>query len=124
MAEDIKAAVAECTKATEAAALPLTFTAEARQIAVDRTLAQFTMNLVTAGGWKAAGPAMLKAATLFGASAKAIALFHDDKATVIGVDDMAAARELVEDQCRFGLARRMKKHPAAVTTRDGLVCGH
>ena len=123
MAEDIQAAVNQCIKAREEAAAPLKFNAEALKLANDRTLGQFTANLATAGGWKKAGPALLRASTLFGATAKAIALFHNERATEISVDEMAKARELMEKECRFGLARRTGKHPTAVTAGDGLLCG-
>jgi hypothetical protein len=123
MAEDIKAAVNECIQAREKAAAPLKFNAEALRLANDRTLAQFTANLERAGGFKAAGPALLRASILFGATAKAIALFHNERATEIGVDEMASARMLMEKECKFGLARRKGKHHTAVTAADGLLCG-
>jgi len=123
MAVDIKAAVNQCIKARENAAAPLKFNAEALEAANARTLAQFTANLETAGGWEAAGPALLRASTLFGATAKAIALFHNEHATEIGVDEMADARTLMEKQCRFGLAKRKGKHHTALSARDGLLCG-
>jgi hypothetical protein len=67
---------------------------------------------------------LLKAATLFGATAKSIALFHDPRATEIDLDAAASARNLVEHECKFGLARRKGKHPTAVNAReDGLICG-
>jgi hypothetical protein len=123
MSEDIKAAVNECINAREKAAAPLKFSAEALKQANDRTLAQFTANLEAAGGWKAAGPALLRASTLFGSTAKAIALFHNEHATEIGVDEMADARNLMEKQCKFGLAKRKGKHPTALRASDGLLCG-
>jgi hypothetical protein len=123
MADDIQAAVNECIKAREKAAAPLKFNAEALHSANARTLGQFTANLERAGGWKKAGPALLRASTLFGTTAKAIALFHNEHATEISVDEMAAARELMEAQCKFGIARRTGKHHTAVNASDGLLCG-
>lgn len=123
MADDIQAAVDACIQARENAAAPLKFNAQALQMANERTLAQFTANLETAGGWKAAGPALLRASTLFGATAKAIALFHNEHATEIGVDEMADARMLMEKECKFGLAKKKGKHHTVVTARDGLLCG-
>src|SRR5215467_4781254 len=120
---EIQAAVDECIKARAAAAAPLKFNAEALEFANRRSLGQFTANLATAGGWKGAGPALLKAATLFGATAKAIALFHNPHATEIDLDAAGAARNLVEQECKFGLARSKGKHPTAVNSRDGLICG-
>jgi hypothetical protein len=123
MADDeIKRAVKECIAARKAAAAPLVFNAKALKIANQRTLAQFTANLQAVGGWKVARPALLKASTLFGAVAKAIARFHNPKAKVIGVDEMASARVLMEQECKFKVAKSKKKHPSAVTTSDGLVC--
>jgi hypothetical protein len=118
---EIEDAVKECIAARVEAAKPLAFSAEAKKFADDRTLAQFTANLGRAGGWKAAGPALLKAATLFGATAKAIADFHG--ADKIGLDAAASARKTVEEECRFGLAKRTGKHPTAVNSKDGLICG-
>jgi len=123
MPEDIQAAVNECIEARVKAAAPLKFSSEANQIANARTLGQFTANLETAGGWTAARPALLRAATLFGATAKAIALFHNANATEISKDEMASARELTERECKFGLAKLKRKPHTAVTANDGLVCG-
>ena len=123
MSEEIRAAVDECIKARTAAAAPLKFTAQALEFANKRTLSQFTANLEIAGGFSKAGPALLKAATLFGATAKAIALFHDPNAKEIDMTAAASARKVVEEECKFGLARRTGKHPTAVNSRDGLVCG-
>ena len=123
MADDIHAAVNECITAREKAAAPLKFTAEALKSANERTVGQFTANLERAGGWKKAGPALLRASTLFGATAKAIALFHNEHATEINVDEMGAARKLMEEQCKFGLSKRTGKPLAAVNAADGLLCG-
>jgi hypothetical protein len=123
MPGEIETAVDECIKARAQAAAPLTFNAEALKFANERTLAQFTANLALAGGWRAAGPALLKAATLFGATAKAIALFHNSRATEIDIDAAAGARKTVEEECKFGLAKRTGKHPTAIKSSDGLVCG-
>jgi hypothetical protein len=123
MADDIQAAVNLCIEARAKAAAPLKFTVDALKQANERTLGQFTANLERAGGWKKAGPALLRASTLFGATAKAIALFHSEDATQIGLDEMVAARELMEAQCKFGLARRTGKHHTAVNASDGLLCG-
>jgi hypothetical protein len=119
----VQSAVDHCIEARVRAAAPLVFNAEALKFANERTLAQFTANLATAGGWSKAGPALLKAATLFGASAKAIALFHNPGATEIDLDAAASARKIVEAECKFGLARRTGKHHATVGAPDGLVCG-
>ena len=121
-ADEIQAAVNKCIKAREEAAAPLKFNAEALAFANNRTHDQFAANLERAGGWKAAGPAMLRAATLFGATAKAIALFHNPQAEEIDKDETITARTLMESQCRFGLAKRKGKDPAAIDVNDGLVC--
>ena len=122
MADEIKLALKACIAARSTAAKPLVFNAKALKMANQRTLAQFSANLAAVGGWKAAGPALLKASTLFGSVAKAIARFHNPKAKVIGVDDMASARVLMEQECKFKIAKSKKKHPNAVSTSDGLVC--
>ena len=123
MAENIQAAVDQCIKAREEAAAPLKFNAAALKFANERTLTQFTANLAAAGGWEAAGPALLRAATLFGATAKALALFHNPRANEIGLDEADTARTLMEHECRFGLAKRTGKHATAIGVPDGLVCG-
>src|SRR5215475_1536651 len=94
----IEDAVNQCIEARVIAAAPLVFNAEALKFANDRTLAQFTANLERAGGFGKAGPAVLKAARLFGATAKAIALFHDPNAKEIDIDAAASARKLVEGE--------------------------
>src|SRR5215471_6156128 len=119
----IQEAVNQCIEARVKAASPLVFNAEALKFANNRTLAQFTANLEIAGGFAKAGPALLKASTLFGATAKAIALFHDPNTKEIDMTAAASARKVVEEECKFGLARRTGKHPTAVNSRDGLVCG-
>lgn len=123
MAENIQAAVDQCIRAREEAAAPLKFNAAALKFSNDRTLHQFTANLAAAGGWEAAGPAMLRAATLFGATAKAIALFHNPRATEIGLDEAGTARDVMERECRFGLAKRKGKHHTEIGVADGLICG-
>ena len=123
MTVTIHDAVNQCIEARVKAAAPLVFNAEALKFANERTLAQFTQNLERAGGFTKAGPALLKAATLFGATAKVIALFHDPRATEIDIDAAASARKVVEAECKFGLAKRTGKHHATVGAPDGLVCG-
>jgi hypothetical protein len=123
MAQDIEAAVAACIKVRNAAAAPLVFSSDATSEANDRTKAQFEKNLPKIqGGFQTVEPAVLKAAGLFGALAKTIALFHDSNAKEISKDDAMTARLAMERACRFKIAKAAGKNPDEVDASEGLVC--
>lgn len=123
MTDDIANALAECIAARQAAAAPLKFSAEAAAEANQRSESQFRANLpLIPGGFAAARTNLLRAATLFGAISKAIALFHDPAATEITRDQMASARAVMERECRFKVAAVARKAPDAVGVAEGLVC--
>jgi hypothetical protein len=123
MAGEIDTAVAECIEARAEAAKPLKFNREALDWAHTMTHGNFTENLARVGGWETAGPNLLRAATLLGATAKAIALFHNPRATEINIHAAKTARAIVEKECRLGLASRTGRHPDTVGVADGLICG-
>ena len=122
MADDVEVALKECIAARAAAAKPLVFSTEALEEANQRTESQFRANLAKVGGWTAARDSMIRASTLYGAVAKAVAIFHNPDAKEINVENQASARRLMEQECKFRVARSAKKAPNAVTVADGLVC--
>jgi hypothetical protein len=122
MADEVELAMRECIAARSAAAAPLVFAQAAFEAANNRTEAQFQANLAAVGGWAAARTALLLASTLYGATAKAIALFHNPNATEIGTDEEQSARKLMEQECKFRIANIVNKPPEAVTVADGQVC--
>jgi hypothetical protein len=123
MPTDIDTLISACIQARNAAANPLVFSDDATQKANNRTRGQFSQSIPQIpGGVPAVQTAVLNAASLFGALAKTIALFHNPNASVISSDDAEIARAAMESACRFKVANIAGKDPNDVDVSDGLVC--
>ena len=119
----IASALGEIVAARNAAAAPLHFTAEADKASNDRSVTQFraTLPKVT-GGFATVRDGLLRASTLFGTLAKAIAQSDDPAATQINVQQMSIARAAAEKACRLTLAKQKNKSVESVGAADGLIC--
>jgi hypothetical protein len=120
----IQTARGECADARNAAALPLVFNDVAAQKATDRDESQLRASLPQIpGGWPTVRLPVLRAATLSGAVAKAIAQFQDPDARTITEEQMFNGRGIAEKECKLKLAIVVGKDADEVDVSDGLVCG-
>ena len=123
MADDIKAAIAECSAARSRAAKPLVFSKEAVASLEGRSDGQLRASLPRIpGGWTSVKDEVLRACTLVGSVAKQIAQFQNPDATEISEEQAGLARSVAEKACRLRLAEKSKKAATAVGITEGLVC--
>lgn len=123
MADEIEDAIAVIATARDEAAKPLVFTKEAAAASDQRSKSQFEASLPQIdGGFETVRAGLIRASTLFGEVAKAVARFHHPNATEIRLDEMSSARAFIERECKLRLAKKKGKAVEDVSVLDGLVC--